>query len=82
MPYVILGIVKPCLITLINFCRYYINHTAKSTTWEDPRLVSILPPPYNVAITQPTAYFEVSCHLNIFKFKFGNNILSSYLLVI
>ncbi|XP_035704812.1 uncharacterized protein LOC110846865 isoform X2 [Folsomia candida] len=36
---------------------YFINHSGKTTTWIDPRLV-FPPPPYNIAVAQPSAYFE------------------------
>ena len=48
-----------CLHPLQNCSRYFINHNTKSTQWEDPRLAGIPTPPYHVAVTQPTAYFEV-----------------------
>lgn len=49
-----------CTICFFIHCRYFINHPAKTTTWDDPRLNLIPPPPYHIAVTQPTAYFEVS----------------------
>ncbi|CAL8083093.1 unnamed protein product [Orchesella dallaii] len=37
---------------------YFINHSAKTTTWDDPRLNLIPPPPYHIAVSQPSTYFE------------------------